>query len=537
MLTLAAAETVAGVAGAFTITCTLFGMELAAGVETYKKLSQGVLSNAGAAVVYTTPASTQTFVKSIHLANTSSSAVTGVSMYTKGLLAANRLMGSITIPANGWAICSEDGWRVYDQNGALQTGLVVGLFYKFNSTTSGDPGSGHFGFDNATFSSAATLRISRTTADGFVIASHLQAILNAVPKCTGVLKSTDGSKIFNFTGLGTTLFTDNSTYYSLSITPLLGSSGVANDQAFSAEFFLYGVDGPGVPSGGSNGQFLKKNSGTNYDTVWVNFPARQPILTAAADYYVRPGGSDSHTGTVNSDAFAFLTVQKAIDTVATLDIATFGANIHVADGTFSRALINGPWVGSGTVTLIGNTTTPANCVLDTTALGGSQDAGCVTVQNAGSLTVMGFKCLNSSGNANVPLLISRFGGTLHFTTMNFGVGGRQVAAASLGSIIADGAYTISASATYHWFASLSGSIIVEGRALTLSGTPAFTAFGFGGYNGAMVVDSNSYTGSATGKRFECTAGGGIAELSGSLTALPGNAAGTTGSGTALGWYA
>lgn len=33
---------------------------------------------------------------------------------------------------------------------------------------------------------------------------------------------------------------------------------------------VQGAAGVGVPSGGTTGQILAKNSGTNYDTVWVN---------------------------------------------------------------------------------------------------------------------------------------------------------------------------------------------------------------------------------------------------------------------------
>lgn len=49
-----------------------------------------------------------------------------------------------------------------------------------------------------------------------------------------------------------------------------------------------GAAGPGVPTGGSTGQVLKKNSGTNYDTVWgtlnsVNFATSFPGSPADGD--------------------------------------------------------------------------------------------------------------------------------------------------------------------------------------------------------------------------------------------------------------
>lgn len=119
MITLAATDTLAGVAGTATaITYTIYGMELSSGVEVYKKLAQGQLPTS-AATIYTAPASTQTFIKGMHLANVTGSAVSGVILFNGGLVAGNQITGSLTIPANGWATCEEDGWRVYTATGQL----------------------------------------------------------------------------------------------------------------------------------------------------------------------------------------------------------------------------------------------------------------------------------------------------------------------------------------------------------------------------------------------------------------------------------
>lgn len=127
MLTLAGTNTIAGVAGTTTaITYTVTGAEVTTGTPTYKVLSQGQLA-AAAATIYTVPAAPATaLVKTIHLANTTGSAVTGVALFVNGTAAGNRISGSFTIPANGWATVDADGWRIYDENGALKT--------------SGDPG-------------------------------------------------------------------------------------------------------------------------------------------------------------------------------------------------------------------------------------------------------------------------------------------------------------------------------------------------------------------------------------------------------------
>lgn len=119
MITLGPADTLAGVAGtASAITATIFGMELNAGVESYKRLSQAQLGLA-AATLYTAPAATQTFVKTIHLANVTANPVGGVSLFNGGTATTNQITGTFTIPANGFAIIDDAGMQVYDANGNL----------------------------------------------------------------------------------------------------------------------------------------------------------------------------------------------------------------------------------------------------------------------------------------------------------------------------------------------------------------------------------------------------------------------------------
>ncbi len=108
-------------------------------------------------------------------------------------------------------------------------------------------------------------------------------------------------------------------------------------------------------------------------------------LVANRTYYVRTDGSDSNDGLSNSASGAFLTIQKAINVIAALDISTFNVTIQLADGTYSAgASVGSPWVGSGTVTLTGNSGTPANVVLDVSGT-------CVQVSGFGSrLSVSNF---------------------------------------------------------------------------------------------------------------------------------------------------
>lgn len=119
MLTLAAADTLAGVASAATIvTSTVFGMELVGTTETYKVLDQRQLASS-AATIYTVPASTTTFIRSIHVVNNDT--VTRTFQYFRGgTVAANAITPVITLPIGGMAIYEDgQGWSLYNASGQL----------------------------------------------------------------------------------------------------------------------------------------------------------------------------------------------------------------------------------------------------------------------------------------------------------------------------------------------------------------------------------------------------------------------------------
>ena len=134
-------------------------------------------------------------------------------------------------------------------------------------------------------------------------------------------------------------------------------------------------------------------------------------LTAARTYYVRTDGSDSNDGLANTSGGAFLTIQKAVDVVYGLDISTYAVTIQIADGTYTGTIVcNSPFLGSGTVTIQGNSGTPANVVLSTGA------NTTVTAQNSAAVTIKDLKITNTGGNG----LRSTTNGTLNFQNIDFG---------------------------------------------------------------------------------------------------------------------
>jgi hypothetical protein len=245
-------------------------------------------------------------------------------------------------------------------------------------------------------------------------------------------------------------------------------------------------------------------------------------LTANRIYYVRTDGSDGNNGLANSSGGAFLTIQKAIDAVAALDLSIYNVTVQVGDGTYSGGVVvSAPWVGSGTVTLQGNTSTSANALLST----GAND--CVVVLSGGTLIVTGFKLTNSGA-----FLLHASSGSIRFSLLTFGTcGSQQVRATDGGRIMAIGNYSIDGGAGNHWSALGNSIVRVQSKTVTLTGTPAFSlAFANADLSSTVLVNGNSFSGSAAGARYSATNNAVISSGGAGATYLPGNAAGSTGSG-------
>jgi hypothetical protein len=116
MIFLAPSGTIRGVCGtASALTVTIFGMEYSSPTETYKVLAQTTVPSS-VGTLYTASGVTA-FIKTIVIANTTGSAVSGLILYVNGTAATNQLTGSLTIPANGMLIVTDHEITVYDGNG------------------------------------------------------------------------------------------------------------------------------------------------------------------------------------------------------------------------------------------------------------------------------------------------------------------------------------------------------------------------------------------------------------------------------------
>ena len=245
-------------------------------------------------------------------------------------------------------------------------------------------------------------------------------------------------------------------------------------------------------------------------------------LTATRTYYVRTDGSDSNDGLSNTSGGAFLTIQRAVNVVCgEIDCGNQTVYIQVEDGAYNAPVILKPFVGTTTVILRGNLTTPANVTINS----GTSNA---VVATGGRWSIQGFK-ISTSGTADG--LTADGPGRVTFSAMDFGACGRnQVIAISGGFIVGTNAYTISGSAFAHIAGSTMSRIALSGATVTLTGTPAFGAFVYASMGSGFEVYTTTFTGSATGKRYDANTNGVIQTNGGGANFFPGNVAGTTATG-------
>lgn len=250
--------------------------------------------------------------------------------------------------------------------------------------------------------------------------------------------------------------------------------------------------------------------------------AAPEALTAARTYYVRTDGSDSNDGRTNTSGGAFLTMQKAVDVVSGIFLNGYDVTIQVGDGTYTAGVsVVQPWLGKGTVTVVGNTGTPANVIVSVTSNHG------FSVQH-GRLAVDSLEIRTTTAGS---LMRSIFGGYLKVSSIRCGTCAADQMLASGGQIEATGNYSIVGGASSHWNTANNGLISVSSRTITLTGTPNFTtSFAYAQLGGVMTVASNTFSGSATGTRYSSNNNGVINTGGGGASYIPGNVAGSTATG-------
>lgn len=248
-------------------------------------------------------------------------------------------------------------------------------------------------------------------------------------------------------------------------------------------------------------------------------------LTANRTYYVRSDGSDSNTGLVDSSGGAFLTFAKAAAVAYTLDWDIYQVKVQFGAGSFAiTGSLFGPFVSNKVLALLGDTGTPSNVTLTSTGNG-------LQLKGGAGISVSGFT-LSPSGFCGFNVLPGGF----------LSVGSAIVMAnnPSFGHVYCVGGYaemfsafTVSASCGAVIRADAGG--FIDGRAgaitITLTGTPAWTnGFAKTDTTGTILFSGKTFSGSATGPRYNATGNSVIFTNSGGASYFPGNSAGSTGTG-------
>lgn len=254
------------------------------------------------------------------------------------------------------------------------------------------------------------------------------------------------------------------------------------------------------------------------------------ILSADRDYYVRTDGNDNNSGLVNTAGGALRTIQAAINKCYSVEQNGFSININVGSGTHTSGVSVSARF-SGTVSLIGDTVTPANVILSTTNAQG------ITLSGAGVMlqlrgfdmrTITAGQCLFVTNQAQL-----RIDGLMIFGAC----AANHMYASNDGVITVVSNYTINGAPQAHHLSEFRGTINCNNLTITISGTPAWAdTFARCRNQSLMQINNNTYSGSATGSRFNVATLSNIYVNGGGATYLPGNALGTT-DATTFGVYA
>ncbi|MGD9836305.1 MAG: hypothetical protein AB7F72_01700 [Afipia sp.] len=253
-------------------------------------------------------------------------------------------------------------------------------------------------------------------------------------------------------------------------------------------------------------------------------------LTADRTYHVAPsgsGGSDSNDGLT---ALApFLTIQKAVDVAATVDLAGYKITIQLADGTYTAGVVLknvGGFAAPGDLVIKGNTTTPANVIVSPTSADAFLADSIASVWDVTDLKIQ----TTTSGNG----LFARYGAKIRYGNLNFGTcASSHIQAFGPGSVITClSNYAITGGAQIHFQSYYGAQIVAAGRTITITGTLTISIFADMRVLGSAQLFSMTFAGTytVTGSRYRSQENAVCFVNGAGATYFPGNSSGTTATG-------
>lgn len=355
--------------------------------------------------------------------------------------------------------------------------------------------------------SAATLVLNTTTGDIVDVTGTVAT--TAITLADGEVRWTRAAAAWPITASANIILNNGGASYTCAAGDIILWRGYAGGVVRGV---IFPVDGFGAATSALGQSLLAATTAALMQSVL----GVREVLSAARTYYVRTDGNDSNTGLVNSAGGAFLTIQKAVNVVAALDMSIYQVTIQVVDGTYTAGTSFKPYVGQLAPIIQGNVATPANVIISTTG------AICFNNNGAGIWTVSSMELRSTTTGIH---LSAQAYGTIQYQNIRFGVCAEIQVYAFGGKCVQTGACFIVGNAQAH-IAVVSGSVVMNGQTVTLSGTPAFsTAFVIAGRGGVLDAFSCTFAGTgATGPRYALF-GGFMFINTTSLTYFPGNAAG------------
>lgn len=238
-------------------------------------------SNALAGLLATFDDGTSTIRGRIHLTDPSSAANYFIFNIT-GTLSDNGTWDTFTIAhvASGGSFTNNLPLRLVfipkgDKGDTGAAGQDAGFKFLFNSGISGDPTTGKYLFNNATFLSATSVSIHETDANSNSLAALLATLddSNSSYKTLVIAQKVGSTAYFTFFITGA--ITDNGSYDSFPITPVASAGSISNGDAFNLNFARVGDKGTigknaghafqwntSTGSGGPGGGKLNVDNGT-----------------------------------------------------------------------------------------------------------------------------------------------------------------------------------------------------------------------------------------------------------------------------------
>jgi hypothetical protein len=240
----------------------------------------------------------------------------------------------------------------------------------------------------------------------------------------------------------------------------------------------------------------------NQNNVWqFNAPGKWKITSSVTFNVDHANGSDTNNDGLGTGSGAFATIGNALSMVKTQIRFGIGIGVvvDVVDETFTESVISLGYFGydfsSVGISLRGNTTTPGNCVWQTSG----NNTTCLLVRDYGVINVQGFKFVGL-GTGNQALDVSQFAvvdfGNVEFSTMT---GGSHISVSSMGSCnYLTGTYVVSGNVSQHLFISNNAMCQCAGATISVPNALTFSNWLQTQLGGGYQIFNTTFAGTGSG---------------------------------------